>query len=110
MGYANIKVIEGNIDDTLVEFCQQFTDKIDLAFIDANHQYYSTLAYFNHLLPICHVKSLIIIDDIYWSVEMSTAWKQIKEHPQVTTTIDFYHFGIVFFRPELQNDHIRLMI
>jgi len=109
IGYANINLIEGNIDVTLPEFCHQFTGKIDLAFIDANHKYETTLAYFNQLLALTHPKSTIVIDDIYWSGAMATAWKQIKNHPQVTTTIDLYNVGIVIFRPELQKEHISLM-
>ena len=101
-------LIEGDIDVTLPEFCQQFTGKIDLAFIDANHQYKPAVTYFNQLVSISHVKSTIIIDDIYWSAGMTAAWEQIKNHPQVTTTIDLYNTGIVFFRPELQKEHIYL--
>lgn len=108
-GYSNIKQIAGDLTVSLPDFCTQFSGKIDLAFIDANHQYEPTLTYFDQLLSITHSKSMIIIDDIYWSAEMTRAWEKIKDHPQVTSTIDLYKLGIVLFRPELEKQHIHLM-
>jgi len=109
IGYSNIKQITGDLNLSLPDFCSQYSGKIDLAFIDANHQYEPTLTYFNLLLTISHSKSIIIIDDIYWSREMTSAWEKIKSHPQVTSTIDLYKLGIVFFRPELEKQHINLI-
>ena len=31
---------------------------------------------------------------------MELAWEDIKNHPQVTVTIDTYQWGFVFFRKE----------
>jgi len=109
-GYNNIKLIHGNINNTLPEFVHQTSEKIDLVFIDANHKLEPTLQYFNLLLSICHNQSIIIIDDIYWSREMTMAWQQLQLHPQVTTTIDLYKIGIVFLKPELEKMHVKLMI
>jgi predicted O-methyltransferase YrrM len=108
MNSKNIELIEGNIDSTLPKFCKEFYDKIDLAFIDANHQYEPTLQYFELLLQKTDEHSIILIDDIYWSKGMTKAWRQIIRHPQVTATIDLYKAGIVFFKPELKKQHYRL--
>ena len=109
LGFANIELIIGNIDTTLPQFAHQSTGKIDLVFMDANHKLEPTISYFNQLLSICHDKSIIIIDDIYWSSEMTKAWQEIKLHPQVTTSVDLYDLGILFFRPELERAHYKLM-
>ena len=109
LGYSNIELIIGNIDETLPQFIHQSMAKIDLVFMDANHKLEPTLNYFNQLLKLCHNQSIIIIDDIYWSPEMTKAWQKLKDHPQVTTSVDLYELGLLFFRPELEKAHFRLM-
>jgi len=109
LGYSNIELILGNIDETLPEFIHQSMAQIDLVFMDANHKLEPTLNYFNQLLKLCHNQSIIIIDDIYWSQEMTKAWEKLKSHPRVTTSVDLYDLGLLFFRPELEKAHFRLM-
>jgi predicted O-methyltransferase YrrM len=110
LGYANIELIIGNIDETLPEFIQQSTGKIDLVFMDANHKFEPTISYFNQLLKLCNNQSILIIDDIYWSPEMTRAWQELKNHPLVTTSVDLYELGILFFRPELEKAHFKLIL
>jgi hypothetical protein len=31
---------------------------------------------------------------------MEEAWEEIKNHPEVTVSIDLFQFGIIFFRRE----------
>lgn len=109
LGYANIELIIGNIDETLPKFIHQSTEKIDLVFMDANHKLEPTISYFNQLLKLCHSQSILIIDDIYWSPEMTRAWEKLKIHPLVTTSVDLYELGIIFLRPELEKAHFKLM-
>ena len=93
----NIKIITGNIDDTI----QQLESKqYDLIFFDGNHQKEATLHYFECLLPKAHNDSVFIFDDIYWSKGMTEAWETIKKHPKVSVTIDTFQWGMVFFRSE----------
>lgn len=70
---------------------------IDVAFIDANHTYASTREYFNVLAASVHEKSVIVVDDIHYSKEMERAWKEICADMRVTSTIDLYQMGLVFF-------------
>ena len=70
---------------------------IDVAFIDANHAYASTCGYFNVLADMTHEKSVIVVDDIHYSEEMERAWKEICADERVTSTIDLYQMGLVFF-------------
>jgi predicted O-methyltransferase YrrM len=109
LGYTNIELIIGNIDETLPQFVHHRNAKIDLVFMDANHKLQPTLNYFDELLKICHKQSIIIIDDIYWSPEMTRAWNILKNHDQVTTSVDLYDMGILFLRPELEKAHFKLM-
>ena len=72
-------------------------ERVDIAFVDANHTDEASLEYFNVLADKVHEKSVIVMDDIYHSEEMEKAWKEICEDERVTTTIDLYQMGLVFF-------------
>lgn len=107
LGIKNIEIVVGNIDETLHDAIQKF-ESIDFIFIDANHQYDAVLNYFEMCLPKISCDSIIIIDDIYWSKEMEKAWKMIKNHPSVTSTIDLFQLGIVFFNGDLHKKHYKM--
>lgn len=97
----NIRVVEGNFDDTLSDVLQQHP-KIDFAFIDGNHRREPAERYFNQLLPHIHNDTLLIFDDIHWSKEMETAWKNIVQHEAVACDIDLFYIGIISFRKEFK--------
>lgn len=96
---SNIKIIEGNFDETLPPVINQLSN-IDFAFIDGNHRKQPTLNYFQQLLNKTNESGIFIFDDIHWSEEMEEAWNEIKQHPSVTLTIDLFFIGIIFFRKE----------
>src|SRR5690606_3486396 len=77
----------------------------DLIYFDGNHSKKATLEYFNLLLPTSTNDTVWIFDDIHWSQDMEDAWTEIKNHPQVTVTIDTFQWGIVFFRKEQVKEH-----
>lgn len=97
----NIRLTEGNFDDTLAGVLQQ-NPQIDFAFIDGNHRQEPTERYFNQLLPHIHNDTLLIFDDIHWSKEMETAWKNIVQHEAVACDIDLFYIGIISFRKEFK--------
>ncbi len=102
--FENIQYFLGNINQTLPEFLRQQT-KIDLVYIDANHTYEATMNYFNQLLPFQHTNSIIVVDDIHWSKGMKKAWGELKKHYSVTSTIDIFDAGLLFFNPDFQKQH-----
>ncbi len=97
----NIRLIRGNIDDTL-PLALESLPKVDFAFLDGNHRQEPTERYFNLLLPKVHNDTLLVIDDIHWSEEMEAAWKTITGHPAVMASVDLYYLGIVSFRKEFR--------
>ncbi len=99
---TNINLITGTFEDNLSPTLAQMTT-VDLAFIDGNHKYESTIDYFNAILNYCSEDTILIFDDIHWSQEMDRAWTEIKANKAVTLSIDLYHMGIVFFT----NDVVR---
>ncbi|SHI38077.1 Predicted O-methyltransferase YrrM [Mesonia phycicola] len=100
----NAKVTVGKFEEIL----KNYSHKIDLAYIDGNHSKEATLKNFELLLKLKHNDSLFIFDDIYWSEEMLQAWEEIKNHPEVTVTIDTFYWGLVFFRKEQAKEHFKI--
>ncbi|NJB84566.1 putative O-methyltransferase YrrM [Lewinella marina] len=80
-----------------------------LAFLDGDHRHAPTLDYVNRLLATATDESVIVVADIHWSPGMETAWAELKAHPRVTASVDVYHFGILFLRPELRGPHLALI-
>lgn len=101
LGLKNIEVVKGNFDVTLSSILHR-PSSFDFIFIDGNHRKEPTLRYFEQLLPVTHNDTILIFDDIHWSKEMEAAWKTIKKHELVTTTIDLFFIGIVLLRKEFK--------
>lgn len=95
---------------TFEKMIPQLQQKYDLAYIDGNHSYEATLKNFELLLPHKHNHSIFIFDDIYWSPEMQKAWQEIQQHPEVSVTIDTFHWGLVFFRKEQAKEHFKIRV
>lgn len=99
LGYKNIQVVLGNFDQSLPNYLHEI-DKVGFVFIDGNHSYGPTMAYFNSLLSKSNEDAIFIFDDIHWSREMEKAWKEIKADIRVSVTIDLFYIGIVFLKKE----------
>ena len=102
-----------NLETIVTEFSaylKTVTENCDwkLIYFDGNHSKQATLDYFELLLPTITNESVWIFDDIHWSSAMEGAWVEIKKHPQVTVTIDTFHWGIVFFREEQKKEHFMI--
>lgn len=103
----NIEVVVGNIDITLKQVLNEST-QLDFVFIDANHRSEAVLNYFEQCLCQVQKDTVLVIDDIYWSADMERAWQSVKSHPRVTSTIDLFSMGIVFFNPDLNKKHYKM--
>lgn len=95
----NIELNNGLFDELLPNLLEKIKNPC-LIYIDGNHTYEATLRYFKTCLPYMSSVCIMVFDDIYWSKEMTAAWHQIKQHPQVKLTIDVYQLGICFFNNE----------
>jgi predicted O-methyltransferase YrrM len=92
-----INLVIGNIDQTLPQQLAKL-DTVDFVFFDANHRYQATIEYFTKCLEKANPNTVFVLDDIYWSKEMTKAWKEIQQHPKVTITVDLFQIGLVFFQ------------
>jgi len=103
----NIEAINGDFDKELPKLLASVA-MVDFAFLDGNHTYEATVKYFNLLLPCVSEQSVFVLDDIRWSRGMKNAWTEIVEHPKVSISIDFYSFGLLFFRSGVAKQHFVL--
>ena len=97
LGLSNIECVVGEITVDSLQLIVDSLRRIDVAFIDANHTYAGTRVYFNVLAEKMHEKSVMIVDDIHYNEEMERAWREICEDERVTSTMDLYQMGLVFF-------------
>lgn len=109
--YKNISLVHGTFHSYLKgELTQKPHGTYDLIFIDGHHDGAATVGYFNELLPYAHGQTVFILDDIYWSPDMTKAWKSLQKHDSVTASIDCFHLGFLFLRKEQNQQafHIKL--
>lgn len=97
LGLSNINIQVGDFNQTIPQLLNKL-EHVGLVFFDGNHTEQATLQYFRQFMAKANEDSIFVFDDIYWSEGMYAAWQQIKQHPQVTLTIDVYQFGICFFK------------
>ena len=106
----NINNIECRVGEIDVEQLARDIEHLDVAFIDANHTYVSTCEYFDVLAGKVREKSVIVVDDIHYSEEMEKAWKAICADERVTSTIDLYQMGLVFFDKHYWKRHYTMRL
>ncbi|MBC8053319.1 MAG: class I SAM-dependent methyltransferase [Sphingobacteriaceae bacterium] len=101
---TNVKLLTGNFDTLLPEIISQ-THTLDFVFVDGNHRKDATLNYFYWCLSKVNEDTVLIFDDIYWSKGMEEAWHEIKNHPEVSVTVDLFWIGLVYFRKGQAKEH-----
>ncbi len=104
LGCKNVRIIPGNIDDTLTPFLEK-SPRIDCAFIDANHKSHALERYFTWLVTKLSENSIIIIDDIRWSMDMNTSWNRLCKHPDVSVILEFRDIGVLFINTKHTRQH-----
>ena len=105
-GFKNVSVLCGDIDATLDEAINALPEaRVEMAFIDANHCYDATMRYFRALAARRADRCLLVFDDIFWSDEMTRAWREITADPDVMTTIELPRMGLAFFRRGCSKEH-----
>jgi len=105
----NIRLVNSEFDSAL-NASEIKDSKFNFMYLDGNHNKEATLKYFDTLLKNTNNETVMIFDDIHWSKDMTEAWDIIKEHPQVTVTIDTFYWGLVFFRKEQKKEHFSIRL
>jgi len=94
----------GTFDESLAAL-DLATFRPDYVYLDGDHRLEPTLGYFQLLAPHVSDGAAMVLDDIYWSVEMTRAWQAIIAHPAVTLSLDLYHLGLCFLRRPEPKSH-----
>ena len=105
-----IKNIDCRVGEITADMLDRDLERVDVAFIDANHTYAGTRAYFNVLAEKVHPKSVVVVDDIHYNKEMEKAWHEICEDERVTSTMDLYQMGLVFFDKDYWKRDYRIRV
>jgi predicted O-methyltransferase YrrM len=103
--HHNIQFHQGDIAYLLPEFLHKSKPKIDLVYADANHTFEASIHYFNIILPYLQKESIYIMDDIHWSHGMKKAWEELKNREEISSSIDLFDAGLLFFNPDFKKQH-----
>lgn len=96
-GFQNIHLLEGSFSD-MIPVIKEKGISPGLVFIDGDHRKEAVLENFGRMAEIAGNDTVIVIDDIHLSPGMEEAWNQIRDYRNVSSTIDIWRMGIVFFR------------
>lgn len=99
-GISNVNLLTGSFDDSIA-LLKNKKIRPGLVFIDGDHRKEPTLRYFDYVKSLSGNETVVVIDDIYSSAGMAEAWEEIKGSSGVTSTVDVFRMGIVFFRSGL---------
>lgn len=77
---------------------------IDLAYISEKNTE-SLLPLLEQIIPNVNGNTVCVVGNIHTTTATEKAWETIKNHPNVTVTIDTYHLGLVFFRQGQAKQH-----
>lgn len=103
-----IELHAGTFEETLFRGLSRY-NQINTVYLDGNHTEEATLRYMETLLQFQQVQ-VVILDDIYWSAGMKSAWEQICADQRIRLSLDFYWFGVVFLDGRLTKEHFQLYL
>lgn len=107
LGLKNIKLVNQPFEAFLPNYLKTVSS-LDFVFFDGNHTKEATINYFNWCVEKTNQQTVFVFDDIYWSKGMNEAWEELKKHQKITTTIDLFAVGIVFFNTDLSKENFVL--
>jgi predicted O-methyltransferase YrrM len=105
----NIQLIRGDIGEQLIPVLQK-AESVDFVVIDANHKKEALTAYFEHIYPFLSRGSIVVIDDIRWSVDMYRGWKALIADDRIPLSVEFLSFGLLIFREGISKQHYILSL
>ncbi len=106
-GRTEFQIKIQDFDDVLEASIFEF-NSFDLIFFSKNNSHAFILEIVEQYIDKLNDNSLVIFEAIYRSKEMTKAWKQIKNHPKVSLSMDLYHFGLIFFKSGIIKQHFVL--
>lgn len=80
---------------------------LDLVYISAMDSQ-AILPQIERLLPNIGSNTVCVISKIHNSAQAEYDWETLKKDPRITVSVDTYHLGIIFFRPEQAKEHFMI--
>jgi predicted O-methyltransferase YrrM len=103
------RVIEGDLERNF-QIALQELKQPDLIFFNACDSPEKTLRCFEASLAFSHLKTAFVFSQPHYSKDMLEAWTQIKAHPRVTLTLDFFELSLVFIDPDFrERQHFNIL-
>jgi predicted O-methyltransferase YrrM len=93
LGLENAAVVVGRFEHTLEQALSG--EPFDIAFIDGNHNGDATRSYVSRIQASSRAGALLILDDIAWSEDMTTAWGAVKAELSDSLTADLGRLGVI---------------
>jgi precorrin-6B methylase 2 len=92
LGLMNVVCHEGMMPKAMLDEISE----IDIAVVDLVRTSF-TMDYFDSVTQKIHEKSVLVLNNIHYDTASEDLWKQICQDKRVTTTMDLYQMGLVFF-------------
>ena len=108
-GFPNITIYDGLFDDVLPEILKNLNE-LQVVFIDGDHKSESLFRYYDMISPFLKENSVVVLHDIYWSADMQKAWKTLIARPEVSISVDIFHFGMLFYHKGTEKQHFVLRV
>ena len=93
---ANYKLLEGEFI-TELEKLSKSKKTFDLIYIDGHHSADVILELIPRCASLLKPRGVIAIDDIFWSFEVHSAWRQSIDSTKPWACFEFLNFGYMFF-------------
>lgn len=74
-------------------------EQMDMILIDGAHHSTLQQPLIPYYLGLSHPGTIWVVDDIYWSDDMTRWWQSLKKRRQFNVAIDLFHFGILYHDP-----------
>jgi predicted O-methyltransferase YrrM len=97
LNISNASICVGDIGNVLDSILEENSSP-GLVFIDANHSEEPLKEYFGLILKHIDEDTVVAIDDIHLNASMERGWQSILGSERISSSIDLFSMGIVFFR------------
>ncbi len=109
-GLENISFYQGTFDNYFGDLLRKLKNH-SIVFIDGDHRFDPTVNTVRIILEEERLNELIIIlDDIHWSDEMESAWKELCQDERISVSVNLFFMGILIIRPEMKKQHFNITL
>lgn len=93
LGLDRVEIRAGRFEEHLGAVLNEL-GRVDLVFIDGNHDELATQLYFEAILPFMSERGVLVFDDIDWSEGMERAWGVISTDDRLRLAVDLGRAGV----------------